>query len=195
MTTNFREYLPEIINDNLMYYVGQVRYSLQPYVSIEYTADKIVDNIYVGDIASISNKEELLKNNITHIVSVINGGKEIFPEDFKYKIIHINDDYWVDIKSHFDDSIKFIEDALKESKNNNVMIHCQRGVSRSVSIMVAYLLKKRNEKNKIKKEEVKEIVFKTIQDVKEKRKIAEPNEGFVKKLEEYVCDLNDYDYE
>lgn len=190
--TNVRYFLPEFINDYVMYGVGQIRYAVQPYVSTEFTANSITNRIYIGDLASASNEEELKKNGITHVVSVINGGSEIF-EDINYKIIHINDDEWVDIKAHFADVVQYIENTLTENNDNKIMVHCQRGVSRSVSVVMAYLLKTKNDQNKISKENIKDEVEQTLKEIKEHRPIAEPNTGFMKKLEEYVKELNNYE--
>jgi protein tyrosine phosphatase len=190
--TSVRNLLPEFINENVMYLAGNIRYKVQPYVSTEFTADKITDRIFVGDLASASNLEELQKNNITHVVSVINGGYEIF-DSITYKIIHINDDAWVDIKSHFDGAIEFIENALNEDQNNNIMVHCQRGVSRSVSIVMAYLLKTQNDINKIPNDNIEQEVLNTLNNIKESRSIAEPNLGFMEKINEYIKELNNQD--
>ena len=51
------------------------------------------------------------------------------------------------------------------------MVHCQAGVSRSVSIVIAYLIRK----NRTTYENA-------LETVRQKRPVANPNKGFVKQL-------------
>lgn len=188
-----RSYLPEAVNSNFMYYVGKARCYLQYYVNNTFSANQIVPNIFVGDLASASNCEALKEQGITHILSIYNGSYEIFPEDFKYKIIHINDDIWINISDYFEESNQFIETALNQS-NTKVMIHCQRGVSRSVTLLIAYLLWKQNQINKICVDEIDNTIHSIIKEIKVHRPIADPNEGFITCLKKYICKLNDYTF-
>ena len=72
--TTIRQYCPEIVNDNLWYVIGKTLTTIQYYTNQnDFTATEVYDNIYVGGIDSSMNKEELKKNNITHIISLING--------------------------------------------------------------------------------------------------------------------------
>ena len=52
-----------------------------------FTAVQITDNIYLGDLESSFNKEELVARNIGYVISIVNGVYESYPDDFKYKII------------------------------------------------------------------------------------------------------------
>jgi protein-tyrosine phosphatase len=79
--------------------------------------------------------------NIKAIVSVARSGhlhhsKEQIPH---YLYIPAQDHEEYEIYKHFNQTFDFIEQARKES---NVLVHCMAGVSRSVTIVVAYLLKK-----------------------------------------------------
>jgi protein-tyrosine phosphatase len=47
-----------------------------------------------------------------------------------------------DITSHFDILCDLIEENLKEP-NNNVLIHCRMGISRSATFVIAFLMLKR----------------------------------------------------
>ena len=47
---------------------------------------------------------------------------------------------------YFDESIRFIESSLKKT---NILVHCMAGISRSVTLVIAYLLK--NHKFSLKK--------------------------------------------
>lgn len=56
---------------------------------------------------------------------------------YLYIPVEDHEDYQID--KYFDQTFDFIEKARKET---NVLIHCMVGVSRSVTIAIAYLLKK-----------------------------------------------------
>lgn len=188
-----RSYLPDTVNSNFMYYTGKAICYLQYYVNNTFSANQIVPRIFVGDLASASNNKALKEQGITHILSIYNGCYELFPDDFKYKIIHINDDIWININDYFEESNNFIETALNYN-NTKVMIHCQRGVSRSVTLLIAYLLWKQNKENKILVGEIDNSIDNIIKEIKIHRPIAEPNDGFITCLKKYICKMNGYIY-
>jgi len=67
------------------------------------------------------------------------GGLEpIFPNDFKYKVIDVNDVSTQDMLGHFNPTIRWIVDVI--NRGGNVFCHCYNGVSRSATIIVAYLM-------------------------------------------------------
>jgi dual specificity phosphatase 12 len=191
--SNIRYYLPDIISDNIMYYLGHCRCYLQGYVNTTFSASEITDKIFIGDLASASNFEALKEQGITHILTIMNGAYEIFPDKFTYKMIHVNDDPWVDIGKFFDESNEFIEQALLKP-GSKIMIHCQRGVSRSVTLLLAYKLKKMNDEEKISVQFVEQAIKNILTDVKAHREIADPNQGFLESLKAFVHRLNGYEY-
>jgi hypothetical protein len=136
----------------------------------------------------------MLEQGVTHVLCVLNGGVEQFPENFTYMIVHANDDPWVSIEEHFDEAIKFIDSALTSSSTAKILVHCQRGASRSVTLVAAYLLYNLNRASKIRKRKINSTVIGVIDTIRSVREIAAPNEGFIESLKKYICKLNNYTY-
>ena len=144
--------------------------------------DKITDKIYLGDIDGANEINYLKQEGITHIISLV--GETYSPEYeeglFKRKIIDIDDCSTENIFQYFKKCIEFIEQSSK------IFIHCMAGVSRSASIVIAYLLwKERKSYNE------------TYFYVKNKRRYIGPNQGFVNQLKYFEQKLkeNNYDLE
>ena len=146
---------------------GNYHYYL-PYTK-EFQATQITENLYIGDIYSLYQREFLKQNGITHVVSVVLGISPPYPNDFKYLTLNAIDEEKQNLIDKFDDAITFIDKAINE--NGKVLIHCICGVSRSVTICSAYLIYK----NYYQVNEVIEMI-------KSKRKVANPNESFVEQL-------------
>jgi len=191
MFTYIRSFLPDLINDNVMYCAGVTQCFFQYYINNTFSASEITNRLFVGDLASASNKEAMKEQGITHIIPVFNGAYRIYPNDFEYKFIHINDDAWVDIGKFFDEFVEYI-DRIMVQPNTKIMIHCQRGVSRSVTIMLAYMIYKFNQNKQIPLEMVDDTVDTILHEIKVHRSIAAPNEGFMNALKCYVHRLNNY---
>ncbi len=169
------------LNDNVAYYkdciLGRARYYFQPYLYNMFTASKITDRLYLSDLASACNLEALKENNITHIICVILAVDPIFQNDFEYLNIPARDIDEENLYKYFDQSYKFIEDAI--AQGGNVLVHCAYGRSRSASIVIAYIIKKYGM--------TYEEAYNYVHDI---RPIIEPNPGFVKQLIQYYNDLN-----
>jgi protein-tyrosine phosphatase len=135
--------------------------------------DQIVENIYLGDIVAASNIDLLKKYNIDIVISCI---FEKYERDTKilYYDFPINDNRNDDIRKIFLQTNKLIS----ENTDKKIFIHCQNAVSRSVTILLAYLLYKG-----INLED-------GIHLIKNKRKkYTRPNIGFAKTLLKYEMEL------
>jgi len=194
--SSVRSYLPESINEKFMYGVGIIRCLTQPYINTEFNANALVTEprMLIGDLASASNRDAMIEQGITHVLCVLNGGIEQFPDDFTYMIVHANDDPWVSIEDYFDDAIIYIDKALTSSPDAKILVHCQRGASRSVTLVAAYLLYNLNRAKIIKRSNIRSTVSGVIDTIRLVRDIASPNDGFMESLNKYVCKLNDYTY-
>lgn len=85
------------------------------------------------------------------------------------------DDPAFDLKKYFHQAANFIRDCLRRT---SVMVHCLAGVSRSVSLVLAYLMKWEG----MELDEAMALV-------KLGRKTACPNEGFIRQLREFESEV------
>jgi dual specificity phosphatase 12 len=111
-----------------------------------FSVDEIEPRLYLGNCTAARNISFLKSKTISHILTI-----DSFPipnyvcssASVVNKYIHISDMAKENILEHFTDSISFIENALKDPNGTNaVLVHCFYGVSRSATIVIAYLMKK-----------------------------------------------------
>ncbi len=85
----------------------------------------------------------MLKEGITHIINVTKNIPFYHENSKRIKIEYLNipvDDLLVeDIKKHFDKTNEFIEKVKQQ--NGKILVHCQAGISRSPTIVIAYMIK------------------------------------------------------
>lgn len=70
--------------------------------------DKILDQIWLGDIRAAQNLFCLRSKGITHILQALGGMQPTFPQQFNYKVLQVMDVPWENLGRHFMDSAKFI---------------------------------------------------------------------------------------
>jgi len=116
----------------------------------------------------------LKSNCISHILCVAGGIDAYYPKHFTYKVIEIDDAPNVDISAHFQACSAFIDDALNKNKTNKVLVHCFAGMSRSVTVVSAYLM-----------QTMQMMAVPVLKMVKSKRTVANPNAGFLVQLIKY----------
>ncbi|XP_022874736.1 dual specificity protein phosphatase 1-like isoform X2 [Olea europaea var. sylvestris] len=101
---------------------------------------KIEEGLYLGSLGAANNKSTLRSLNITHILTVAHSLSPAHSNDFIYKTIPVMDREDVDISQYFSECFNFIEEDKKTG--GGVLVHCFAGRSRSVTIVVAYLMMK-----------------------------------------------------
>ncbi|RDD47684.1 Dual specificity protein phosphatase 22-A [Trichoplax sp. H2] len=113
-------------------------------------------------------KRRLKFNGITHILSIYELAKPTHKE-YKYKCIRIPDHEHQDISQFFKECIEFIHEC--RIHNGSVLVHCVCGVSRSVTVVAAYLMA------------ISNISWRqSLNAVKASRTQANPNSGFRRQL-------------
>ena len=169
---------------NNFYYYSYLFYSkLRGFINynipdnFETSINEVYPNIYVGNLACIYNTELLKKHDIKNVVTAVTGITPPYPESYNYLNLDLIDSFQEEIIDKFTESNQFIEKAI--NNNEKILVHCICGVSRSSTLVIAYLLSK-------KIGNVEEI----IKMLQEKRDIINPIQNFRNQLELYYAKLN-----
>nr|XP_060644370.1 dual specificity protein phosphatase 22-A-like [Anolis sagrei ordinatus] len=136
---------------------------------------KVVGGLYLGNIRDSEDRENLVKHGITHILSVHNNAKPVL-EDMTYLCISASDSSNQNLIQHFKESIRFIHECRLHG--GGCLIHCLAGVSRSTTLLVAYLMT------------VTDFGWEEcLAATKAVRSYVSPNFGFQEQLQEYESTL------
>uniref|UniRef100_F6HRF2 Protein-tyrosine-phosphatase MKP1 n=1 Tax=Vitis vinifera TaxID=29760 RepID=F6HRF2_VITVI len=131
---------------------------------------RIADHIYLGSDAVAKNRETLRQNGITHVLNCVGFVcPEYFKSDLVYKTLWLQDSPSEDITSILYDVFDYFEDVREQG--GRVLVHCCQGVSRSNSLVIAYLMWREGQSF--------EDAF---QYVKAARGVTNPNMGFACQL-------------
>lgn len=99
--------------------------------------NKVLPDLYLGNFKDAKDREQLAKNNITHILSIHDSAAPILQE-MTYLCISAADLPTQNLTQHFKQSIKFMHES--RLKGEGCLVHCLAGVSRSVTLVVAYIM-------------------------------------------------------
>jgi len=132
----------------------------------------IKNKLYLGDMFDANNKDDIKNKNISCIVCVAERLKIITNSNVKLNQYDLSDDYTCNISLYFDEIGEII------NKENTVLVNCVAGVSRSSTIVIAYIMKyyKLDLKN-------------TFTRVRYNRNRICPNKNFMKCLLDYELSL------
>ncbi|KAG9354869.1 hypothetical protein JZ751_001582 [Albula glossodonta] len=136
-------------------------------------ADEVYPRLYIGDQEIASNRRELSKLGITHILNCAHskwrGGAEYYEGmNITYQGVEAHDTPTYDMSVNFYSAAEFIHTAL--STGGRILVHCAVGVSRSATLVLAYLMIRQNM-----------TLVDAIKTVKDQRGII-PNRGFLRQL-------------
>ena len=156
-------------NEWIYYYYAKVKSSLQKYIDDSFEANQIIDNLWLGAISSSCNREALHEYNIETIITAFLGSTANFPYDFKYERAKLRDVEDEDILSDFELLLPIIHKNLMDGKG--VLCNCQKGRSRSASIVAAYLIRYKGM-----------TTDEALEFIKSKRTQINPNKGYIEQL-------------
>jgi len=140
--------------------------SIMP-ITVTHNIDAVVDGqIYIGNLAAAKSIDLRRQFGITHLLSVC---QDIPPEGPNHLVIPVQDSEYDDILIHLPDACRFIKNTVESG--GRVLVHCYMGISRSATVIAAYLMSSRQIP-----------VQKAIAIIKRARPQIQPNYGFIKSL-------------
>ena len=161
-----------LISIAILYIISSNKYEYEEEEIQEVVSDKmnyIIDNIYLGDMDAAADEEYLKSYNIS---TVVNCAEELVSNytDLKFMELKLFDYTLDQIFPRFEVAYKYI----KKHSENNILIHCAAGMSRSASLVIFYIMK-----------EKKWDYDTCLNYTRERRPIVSPNEGFEEQLRNY----------
>ncbi|KAK7108999.1 dual specificity protein phosphatase 19-like [Littorina saxatilis] len=100
---------------------------------------EVLPGLIIGSQDVAHNLELLEQYHVTHILNVASHVQNLYPEKFKYLSMDLRDLPEYPIYKDIPKALDFIDEAL-DSKGC-VLVHCNAGISRSATIVLAHLMK------------------------------------------------------
>jgi protein-tyrosine phosphatase len=145
---------------------------------------QITDNIFIGNVYSVIGDYRTRESDVLDILNIDLVISALTEDEYDHYMLEkkdvedkewhrfvIEDDEDEPISKIFATTYKIINDAVNQNKK--IFVHCAAGMSRSTTIVIAYLILK----NRWSYSEAYKFV-------KDKRSCTSPNAGFVKQLKE-----------
>ncbi len=140
----------------------------------EHTADMVLPNLWLGSIEALLDPK--IMGRVSAVVSAVT--RDRLPDDMLACFLNgraslrvpIYDTKDEPIELYFESAAAFIHVHLSNGKG--VLIHCHAGVSRSVTLLVYYMMRHRGYRTP---EEA-------LEKIREVRPYVRPNSGFLRKL-------------
>lgn len=178
------------LEDNAMFFRHLVPFILPP-VELKQPSStypsrndvsEIIPRLYISDLAFAENPVFLASFQITHILSTLPDSifrppPSILPNQPVRMQLNLEDSPFAELAAHLPHTTTFIREALTSNLEAKVLVHCAEGISRSVSVVAAYLMA-----------EYGWSPNDAVEYIRTKRVVADPNFGFVQQLHEYARD-------
>lgn len=131
---------------------------------------EILGYLYLGSDEVSLDLDALSDHGIRHIINCTADRPNYFETaGVQYLQVKVNDHKDDDIQQYFDGACAFIEQA--RHAGSSVLVHCQKGMSRSTTIVLAYLMKFANMN-----------LINAFSHTKKIRPLISPNVGFMEQL-------------
>lgn len=106
---------------------------------------EIVPNLFIGNIDDANDIEKIKKNDIKGILNcAIECQNRIYGNVEIYKL-GLKDDLDENLNNHLDAALDYINKFVRNEKN--ILVHCHKGRSRSVAVVIAYIMKYGNDRS------------------------------------------------
>ena len=133
---------------------------------------RVTDRLYVSSQDVADDVELLRQHQISSILKVTASPTTLRHDHIDYLELAVLDLPEEPLADHLPQCFRFIERAVEG--DGRVLVHCNAGVSRSVAVVVAYLMPSR-----------RLTYAQALAAVQRVRPTAKPNAGFVKQLQSY----------
>lgn len=130
---------------------------------------EIIPGLFLGGEEAASDKTKLKEMDVTTILNITDHIPFHYESDFTYHRIPITDNLNINIRQYFERTCEIIDNIIENKQK--ILVHCYAGISRSATIVIAYIMKK----NRMTMSEA-------YQFVEAKRKCISPNIGFCAQL-------------
>ena len=139
---------------------------------VNYHPSKIFDWLYLGSYRNACDKKEIKELGINYVLNCAVECLESFPVGVKYCHLKLNDSPFFKIIPHFEKATSFINQA--QINDGIILVHCQLGISRSTSCVIAYMIKYMGY-----------TAMNALDFIRKKRTQVMPNFGFLQQLMVY----------
>ena len=140
------------------------------------TAIEVLPKVFLGNAASSQNWIGLQRAGMTHVVNATTTLSNHFDGMLSYLRVPIDDSIDDDLTPHLERACRFMSEALEHG--GSVLVHCQQGVSRSASVVLAFCMRERG----MDLDAAREMVH--------RRKWIRPNEAFEMQLKQFEADVS-----
>ncbi|CAF2675195.1 unnamed protein product [Rotaria sp. Silwood2] len=148
---------------------------------------QILSNLYLSSAEPAKDLillKQLQVNCVLNLTSYKYNSNELrfatnYPPEITAKHIIMADEIDVKLSDHLDEALDFIHHTIGNNSLNRILIHCEAGISRSPSIVIAYLMRYYNQSLKAAYDCVKRC----------KNNVG-PNTGFFKQLIQFEQQLS-----
>ncbi|EEQ97906.1 dual specificity protein phosphatase, putative [Perkinsus marinus ATCC 50983] len=101
---------------------------------------RITERLYVSSVSGAMNLKELRQHRISHILCVASGIRPLYPDCFTYKCADLLDADTESLLDILPSCLSWMICAQREDSENRILVHCFAGKSRSVGVLLAYLV-------------------------------------------------------
>lgn len=138
--------------------------------------DQVLDFLFIGSLRTAQEQRVYDDLQITRVVTCGLGMSITLGEGMDQLLLGLADTVDANLSGHLQKGVDYIADA--KAKNEKVLVHCFAGLSRSASLVCAYLMR-----------EYRWSFEKSLDFIRLARPNACPNDGFVKQLEAFEKQL------
>ena len=153
-----------LCNKEIKNYIYKFHVNLHP--------SKIFNWLFLGSYRNACNKQEIKDIGINYVLNCAIECMESFPAGIKYCHLKLSDSPSFKIIHYLEKATSFINQA--QINNGVILVHCQLGISRSTSCVIAYMIKYMGYTAK-----------NALNFIKKKRPQVMPNFGFLQQLMAY----------